>query len=606
LDIDVRKAGTYHLEIRHAAAESRPLKLIVNGKLIENSVVGQVTGSWNPDGQRWFPAGTFELHAGVNTIKLESDKVHPHVDRLAVIYAGPEPWPFASPQPTSLLQIATKYDVNPALVSVWQEFLKKIENDGFAEFGSFRPWVRLAGLEPSTFEIESEKLLTELKTEGNLDPLNTLVISKLLDTNPRSLTDVAQAYQAVLDGNEIKEIDRWRTAPSPLAGPKPISPALLSAEVGEKLRDLQQNVESLNKSRPTYEVAMGVTDAAAQDLRIHLRGSHIALGDVAVRRFPRAISQVAATGNHQPSTTTGIPLPKIGDGQSGRLQLAQWLTHPDHPLTWRVIVNRAWHWHFGRGLTPSVDNFGLLGQPPMHPKLLDWLTRRMIERGGSIKELHRLLMLSSTYQMSTEFNDAANAKDPDNQLLWRFRRRRQSGEELRDSLIALGTGFDPKMGGSLLKVANRSYVTGSGTSITDEYKNYRRSVYLPVVRSSVYEVLQTFDFPDPAVAAGARQSSTVAPQALMMMNSALVEEQTEAMAKRLVAIPTVDQRIANVFRRILHRIPTPNELTAGTDYISKAQQTASLSGLNESERELRAWQSYCRIMLSSNEFAYVE
>ena len=359
----------------------------------------------------------------------------------------------------------------------------------------------------------------------------------------------------------------------------------------QRLTDLEEKLEELEASRPEIPVAMGVTEGTPQDLRIHLRGSHIALGAVAPRRFPRFVA--------------GGELPSIGDRQSGRLELARWLSNPNHPLVGRVLVNRVWHWRFGRGLTATVDNFGTLGEPPTHPLLLDWLTRTFLDGGGSIKQLHRTMLLSDTYQMSTQFNDVADRQDPENTLLWRNRRRRLTAEEMRDSLIELGVGLDFQMGGSLLKVKNRAYVTGSGTQVTSEYDTNRRSVYLPVVRSSVYEVLQAFDFPDPAVSAGRRQTSTVAPQALMMMNSDLVDQQTGALATRLLELPSFDRRVATAFERILTRPPEDNEVQAARAYLEQARRLLSKQE-GDGQVEFRAWQSYCRVLLSSNEFAYIE
>ena len=181
-----------------------------------------------------------------------------------------------------------------------------------------------------------------------------------------------------------------------------------------------------------------------------------------------------------------------------------------------------------------------------------------------------------------------------------------TAEEMRDSLISLGTGLEHKLGGSLLNVKNRAYVTASGTNLTDEYENMRRSIYLPVVRSSVYEVLQTFDFPDPAVATGARQTSTIAPQALMMMNSDLVEQQTMAMAQRLLTLSSDAERITAAFESALNRRPKTSELESGKHFLQQAQQITDSAQFDSQETRLRAWQSYCRVLLSSNEFAYVE
>ncbi len=598
-DFNVEKAGEYGLEIRHAAAQSRPLNVIVNGKAVQTAVAGRVTGSWYPDGQRWFTAGQFDLKAGKNTLKLDSAKVYPHIDQLALVYRGPEPWPFQAPPPKSMTRIAAQHQVNLELVSVWQEFLQQVDEGKLTRFPSFTAWQSFTRLNDATFPHDVLPLLESLSSPIGLGATTPSVLKHaLLRTNPKSLADVADVYQELLDvlmddaaaDSELKQ--EWNLSPSPLLGPSEITTSMLSSASRQQLQALQDQLQQSTSSRPTYDVAMGITDAAPEDLRIHLRGSHIALGKIAPRRLPRIIDHVEQ-----------FP---IGEQESGRLQLAEWLSSPNHPLTWRVLVNRVWHWRFGRGLSPSVDNFGLLGQPPTHPKLLDWLTRRFLESGGSLKQLHRMMMLSSTYQMSTQFSEDSSRADPANNLLWRFRRRRMTAEEMRDSLIALGTGLEHKLGGSLLKVKNRAYVTVSGTNLTDEYENLRRSVYLPVVRSSVYEVLQTFDFPDPAVATGARQTSTIAPQALMMMNSDLVEQQTLAMAQRLLTLSSDPERITAAFESALNRRPVASELELGQHYLQQAQQIADSAQFDSEEAKLRAWQSYCRVLLSSNEFAFVE
>ena len=597
-DLDVDRAGEYQLEVRHAAADSRPLMLIINGETVPESIAGQVTGNWYPIGQRWFTAGRLKLNAGKNTLRLYSSKVYPHIDRLALVYRGPEPWPFPTPPPQSMTQIAFEHKVSPELVSLWREFLKRVEADELQPFPSFKTWLAFTRLNDATFLEDTKALLNELSASKGLGATTPQLLKQaLLEAKPESLNDVSLVFQKLLNTlqqagltGELKE--EWYQNTSPLNGPLEISAAMLSPEEQLQMQQLRKKLEQLELSRPTYDVAMGVTEAPPEDLQIHLRGSHIALGEIAPRRFPRIIA--------------GVEQPEIGPQESGRLQLAQWLTSPNHPLVGRVIVNRVWHWRFGRGLSPTVDNFGLLGQPPTHPKLLDWLTRRFLDSGGSLKKLHRMMLLSSTWQMSTQFDAAANTIDPENNLLWRFRRRRLSAEEMRDSVISLGGGLDQTMGGSLLKVKNRAYVTVSGTNLTDEYDNLRRSIYLPVVRSSVYDVLQTFDFPDPAVATGRRQTSTVAPQALMMMNSELVEQQTLAMAKRLSGVPDDQQRITAAFAAVLNREPDVREIDAGRQYIQQALQTTGLTELSPSEAKLRAWQSYCRVLLSSNEFAYIE
>ncbi|MCH2200612.1 MAG: DUF1549 domain-containing protein [Fuerstiella sp.] len=578
-DLTVSQPGPYQMELRFAAADSRPVQLSVNGSLVDDAVAGQVTGSWSPDGQRWFPGGQLELRQGKNTIRI-----YPHIDRLLFVWDGPDGRPTCKDSPY-LSQIAAHYGVNLNLVELWRDFLDQVRSGSLTQFPSFEVWLELAQLDPSRFAEQSAEFLS-----GQGEYPGEPVRQALIDSKPQSLRDVANVYQNLLIGSRGSLPEVWFTDPSPLAGPSRFSVSFLVGETRQRLKKLYDERSRHAAAKPNVDLAMGVTEDTPEDLRIHLRGSHIVLGDVAPRRFPRIIG--------------GLDSPEVDTQQSGRLQLAQWMTQPGHPLVGRVIVNRVWHWRFGRGLTPSVDNFGLLGQPPTHPKLLDWLTRRFIEGDGSLKQLHRIMMLSSTYRMSTQFDSASSAVDPDNNLLWRFRRRRLTGEELRDSIITLGTGLDMTTGGSLLKVQNRKYVTATGgESITNEFDNHRRSVFLPVVRSAVYDVLQAFDFPDPAVPAGKRQASIVAPQALMLMNSDLSEDQTRAMARRLLDITDDRQKVVVVVRQVLNRPPGDEEISLALAFVNEIHLSL---GEDEKEARLKAWQSYCRVLLSSNEFAYVE
>src|SRR5207244_3442905 len=201
------------------------------------------------------------------------------------------------------------------------------------------------------------------------------------------------------------------------------------AEAQQQLTRLEQEHKDLEAAKPEFPQAMGVCEGAdTGDLPIHIRGSHWTLGQMVPRRFLRVIA-----GENQPA---------IPERQSGRLQLAEWLTQPGHPLTSRVMANRIWRWHFGRGIVPSVDNFGRLGEPPSNLPLLDWLALRFIERGWSIKQMHRLIMLSNTYQMSSAYDARAAEIDPENTLLWRMSRRRLEAEEIRDAIMAVSGNLD--------------------------------------------------------------------------------------------------------------------------------------------------------------------
>ncbi|MBI2824750.1 MAG: PSD1 domain-containing protein [Planctomycetia bacterium] len=361
-----------------------------------------------------------------------------------------------------------------------------------------------------------------------------------------------------------------------------------------EIKRLRDQLGELEKQAPQLDMAMAVEEGKPEDLRIHVRGSHWTLSREVKRGFPRILA-----GENQP------PLPAEA---SGRLQLAQWLTRPDHPLTARVIVNRVWRWHFGAGLVRTPDNFGRLGNPPTNPPLLDWLSHRFVEGGWSLKALHRLIMLSSTYQMSTANNERSTAIDPENQLLWRINRRRLEAEVLRDAILAVAGQLDDAAGGSLLANKPRQYVTGTASTNDTRYDSRRRSVYLPVVRSALYDVFQAFDFADPSTLNGDRPTTTVAPQALFMMNSKLVLEASRGLAELLLAQDEADDagRVHVAYERLYARPPSTEESTRALVFVRDYEAALAPQEAGAAARRLRAWEGLCRVLMAANEFVYVE
>ncbi len=344
--------------------------------------------------------------------------------------------------------------------------------------------------------------------------------------------------------------------------------------------------DELQAARTAYRAipkAMAVNDGTGADLEIFLRGNHLTRGPRVPRRFPRI-----AAGFSQP--------PLAGPG-SGRLELARWVGSDRNPLSARVLVNRIWQGHFGHGLVRSPDNFGHLGQRPDNQPLLDWLSLRFVADGWSIKQLHRRIMNSDAYRMSSIAEAGTRRKaglsDPDNRLLWKMNRRRMHAEVLRDSLLALSGQLDETMGGQPIDARAFDNLSSKPRS-TFGFDEPRRSVYLPVLRSAIYEVFQAFDFPDPAVPSGRRDETTVAPQALFLMNGQLVTGATRAMAVALQAEPTDADRLARAYHLILGRPPRQDEQRAWRTF---------LAGFDE---PLSAWQSVCRVLLSSNEFVYIQ
>ena len=344
---------------------------------------------------------------------------------------------------------------------------------------------------------------------------------------------------------------------------------------------LGQEIAALKKDLPEPFKVMGVTEYPSQNVKVHLRGDYLTLGEEVPRGVPPAW-----TAGHK------IAMP---EKQSGRLELARWMTSPENPLTPRVIVNRLWRWHFGRGIVPTPDNFGGLGERPTHPLLLDHLARKFVASGWSVKAMHRLMMNSATYRQSAQADLALLEYDPENKLFARWQRRRVEAEVIRDSLLLKSKRLDLTMGGSMLVAKSSKYVDRGhlhGHSLVP-----RRTVYLPVYRSTGYDGQKAFDAADPAVPDGNRRTSTVAGQALYLMNSELMHESSRALAEVVVSNAQhedVRARAAWLIEHLLGREATEKELDQGERFVS------------EYDGEKDAWAAFSRVLFSSNEFLYVE
>ena len=279
--------------------------------------------------------------------------------------------------------------------------------------------------------------------------------------------------------------------------------------------------------------------------------------------------------------------------ESGRRQLAQWLADPKNPLPARVMANRIWHWIFGAGIVRTTDNFGTTGELPSHPELLDYLASRFIEEHWSVKTLVRQIVLSHAYRLSTA-NDRTNCSaDPENRLLWRMNHRRLDAECIRDAMLLVSGRLDFAAGG-------RTYKPGLASDFG--YKNDNatlRSVYLPVFRNALPEVFEVFDFADPSVCTGSRNASTVAPQALFMMNHPFVTDQSRLAAKRLLADASCaddDARVDLAYRLTLGRKPTVAEKRAAIDYVRDKK-----SGI-----AAEAWTQVFHALFATMDFRYLD
>jgi hypothetical protein len=351
------------------------------------------------------------------------------------------------------------------------------------------------------------------------------------------------------------------------------------------------------------ELVMAPKDCGAVTLRVHLRGNRFTPGAPAPRRFPRILA-----GGGKPLETP----------QSGRLELARWITARDNPLTARVMVNRLWQHHFGTGLVATGDNFGARGDRPSHPELLDWLAARFVESGWSVKAMHRLILLSSTYRQAGGPNERAARVDPGDRLLARMPRRRLEAEALRDALLAVAGNLDRTAGGpdaaealwkrAEILDAKRGFAPNRMQTDDPFYDTPRRSIYLPVVRNGLPDVLALFDAADPNGVSATRNDTTVPAQALFMLNNPFVRSQAAHFAKSLLQDAGTDDsaRICSAYLRAFGRPPADAEVGEATAYLAAYTGRVRAAGKSEGDARRAAWQSYCQMLFCSNEFLYVD
>ncbi|MEE2642135.1 MAG: PSD1 and planctomycete cytochrome C domain-containing protein [Planctomycetota bacterium] len=332
---------------------------------------------------------------------------------------------------------------------------------------------------------------------------------------------------------------------------------------------LQQQLDQLRKNAPQkYDTAHALRDSGSGNMKVAIRGNLRKTGEEAPRRFLRILA-----GEHPPLFTGG----------SGRLELARAIVDSANPLTYRVFVNRIWQHHIGRAIVRTPSNFGKLGESPTHPQLLDWLASQLLE-SGSIKQLHRLILNSSTYRMSTRYNGESFLKDGDNRLLWRMNPRRLDVEAWRDALLAVSGELDPTMGGPPSEDINMK----------------RRTLYFKVSRGGDRfrsdELLRMFDFPLMRATVAQRPVSIVPQQYLFMLNSQFMGDRARALAGRLKAGADSDgTRIEQAYQLLFARKPLADEKELGLKFVGQ-----------KSTGKVDHWEKYCQVLLSSNEFLYLQ
>jgi len=449
-------------------------------------------------------------------------------------------------------------EVRPGMVDRWRSFLGgRLKEDDLV----FGPWQRLSQLSAEGFAAAAEPLVKQWAAGQTPAPFHAAIVRELAEHPPATLFAVADAYGKVFRAlyEKYQPAEGETTAKAPEAGDEPLwqilfadgtptaltlaeAPTFFERSAANKNTELQKKIEEHQVHHAGAPPrAMSMVEGAAVDPVVFLRGNPGRPGDKVPRRFLRILS-----GDDRQPFQQG----------SGRLELARAITSPDNPLTPRVMANRVWMHHLGTPLVLTPGDFGVRSEPPTHPELLDYLAATFVEQGWSVKKLHRLILLSQTYQQaSTERPDCA-AIDPENRLLYRANRRRLELEPLRDALLAVSGKLDPTLEGRPFELSGEPFV-------------HRRTVYGLIDRQDLPSLFRVFDFASPDASTPERPRTTVPQQALFLMNSPFVVEQAKALAARPeMAAGEPPDRVNALYRTVLGRLPDEMERQLALEYLS--------------------------------------
>lgn len=372
----------------------------------------------------------------------------------------------------------------------------------------------------------------------------------------------------------------------------PVASTDTASALVARLDEIAEQISELTGARPQGVQVMAVREGEAANAKVHLRGSHLSKGDEVPRRFLEVLSR---------DEQIAIP-----PEQSGRRQLAEWLTTPESlatRLTARVMANRIWHWHFGRGLVATPDQFGIKSSPPTHPQLLDHLADTFVRNQWSIKSLHREILLSSTYRSSSQVDNANAMKaDPENRWYWRANRRRLEAELIRDSILYHADRLDYRQFGAPVQVQSQD---PSPDDLRNNRQTYyaarRRSVYLPVVRTNVFKFFTLFDFPNAASPVGRRSRTTVPTQSLWLMNSPFIMEHASEVESRIADSANKRERLEELYWHLFGR-PIDDATRVRLERFLEQASAASRSDADGPS----AWTLLCHSLLMSDRYIYID
>jgi len=396
----------------------------------------------------------------------------------------------------------------------------------------------------------------------------------------------------------------------------------------EQIKSFNEQIKQRTQElqNPPFGFALSVRGKGAQVEKtfVLIRGNPLTPSVEVEPAFLTVLDQIETLQQvtHLPPRMNAFRHLLVGQGvqpTSGRRrQLAEWITDKRNPLTARVMANRLWHYHFGRGIVATPSDFGSTGLPPSHPELLDWLAAELMDGRWHLKRMHKLIMLSSTYQQSSRIDSRpAVEKDAENRLFWRQNMRRLEAEVLRDSILSVAGQLNPAIGGQSVfpvlpaEVLATQSVPGNGWKVSAQGEQTRRSVYIFIKRTLGVPFLETFDMPTPDKPEPDRPTTTIAPQALILLNSEFVEGQSLALAERLVGEVGTDPiaQINHVFRLALGRSADDNETRIAVEFLQaqriKWQELAAADSKSDFASR-QALKSFCQLIFNMNEFAYID
>jgi hypothetical protein len=485
-------------------------------------------------------------------------------------------------------------DLRPPILSAWRAYLKKHAK---ADDPVFAPWHDLLKLGDKDFAtsavavVKKWSMVPDGTSNGQLNPV---IKQALASAKLTSKADVARFY-----GELLKKAYHESKKAAPGAKPQAAQQQLVDILVGPSsptffhksttwlymsrvprthYGTLLQQLDRMAVDAPAPPRAMILVDTPIPYTpKIFLRGNPNTPG----KTVPRQFLHILSLGKPKPFQSPG----------SGRLELAHAITAPDNPLTSRVLVNRVWQHHFGEPLVSTPDDFGTRSERPTHPELLDYLAWTFKQQGWSLKKLHRLIMLSSTYQQASFDRPDCRKVDSENRLLWKYNRRHLDLEALRDSLLAVSDRLNPKMG-------------GPSVDLIGNPKSSRRTIYGIVDRQDLPNLYRAFNFASPDQTASVRPKTIVPQQALFAMNSPFMIEQVKSLIARpeLTKETDVKKRVAKLYQLVFQREPSAKELQLGLAFVQAAE--APIGPVNPTH--LTAWQQYAQVLLMTNEFAFLE